>query len=143
MSNKEIIETESNEKIEALAKYLECEVTEIYENGDRFEVGNKEYSVLTDEEANEKAAEYIKDSLWAFNAEFIIDHSKLPYEAVEMVKSYQEKKCESANETIETLIEDMDSFVEDAISADGRGHFMSTYDGEEHEEGEYFIYRTN
>ena len=103
-----------------------------------------DYSVCTDEEAGEAAKEYIKESVWAFNAEFIISHSKLPYEAVEMVQAFQEK-CEDANDTILALIEDFDKFVSDAISADGRGHFLSSYDGEENEEtvnGEtYYIYR--
>jgi hypothetical protein len=42
---------------------------------------------------------------------------------------------------------DIDSLVEDAISADGRGHFLSSYDGDENEEtvnGQtFYIYRTN
>jgi hypothetical protein len=105
------------------------------------------YMVLTDEEADQKAADYIKDSLWAFNADFIIDHSKLPYEALEMVQSFQQEKCEGANETIEALIEDMDGFIEDAIGADGRGHFLSSYDGHENEETvegiTFYIYRLN
>jgi len=117
------------------------------EDEGRFSLGRREFRVLTDEEADKAAEEYIKGSLWAFNADFIIDHSKLPYDAIEMVKGYQESKCEGANDTIEALIEDMDEFVKDAISADGRGHFMSSYDGEENEEtveGEtFYIYRQN
>lgn len=42
---------------------------------------------------------------------------------------------------------DKDALIEDAIRIDGRGHFISGYDGEEHEERvngvTYFIYRTN
>ena len=105
------------------------------------------YIVLTDEEADEMAANYIKESLWAFNADFIIQHSKLPYDAKEMIEGYQREKCESANETIEALIDDIDDFIADAISADGRGHFMSSYDGNENEEtidGQtFYIYRIN
>jgi len=105
------------------------------------------YIVLTDDEANEMASNYIRESLWAFNASFIIDHSKLPYDAIEMVQSYQQTQCEGANETIEALIEDMDEFIDDAISADGRGHFMSSYDGRENEETvngiTFYIYRIN
>lgn len=33
--------------------------------------------------------------------------------------------------------------VADAIRCDGRGHFLSQYDGEEVEAGEFFIYRLN
>lgn len=104
-----------------------------------------EYSVYTDEEADEAVKEYIKESVWAFNASFIINHSSLPYEAREMIEFFQREKCEGANETILALINDFDDFVSDAISADGRGHFLSSYDGEENEEtvnGEtYYIYR--
>jgi hypothetical protein len=42
---------------------------------------------------------------------------------------------------------DEDSFIEDVISTDGRGHTLSTYDGHEHEivfqDEWYYIYRTN
>ncbi len=113
------------------ADFLESECVEVEEiDGDEEKDG---YIVLTNDEAGEKCAEYIKDSLWAFNAGFIIEHSKLPWEAKEMVESFQSDKCEGANDTIEALIDDIDEFIEDAISADGRGHFMNTYDGREEE----------
>ena len=121
-------------KIKELAKFLDVEIDDIEETTwETYEVGNEEYLVLTDEEANDKAKEYIKDSVWAFNAGFIIDNSDLPYEATEMIEAFQRDKCESANETILALINDFDDFVENAISADGRGHFLNHYDGHEHE----------
>src|SRR4051812_27567705 len=46
-------------------------------------------------------------------------------------------KCESNNDVIYNTIKKtcgIDTFVEAAISADGRGHFMSSYDGNENEE---------
>lgn len=113
---------------------------------------NKNYLVLTDDEANDLAADYIKDSVWAFNSDFIIDHTELPYEAKEMIETYQRDKCESANDTILAMIDDIDEFIDNAISADGRGHFISMYDGQENEEvvespdGEkhyFYIYRMN
>ena len=62
-----------------------------------------------------------------------------------MVEGFQSAKYDDANDTILALIDDFDEFVSDAISADGRGRFLSYYDGEENEEvvnGEtYFIYR--
>jgi len=113
--------------------------------GDWYTEIDDNYLVCTDKEADEKAKEYIKESAWAFNADFIVDHSSLPYEAVEMIEHFKSTKCEDANETILALIDDFDDFVSDAISADGRGHFLSTYDGKEYEEnvnGEYYyIYR--
>lgn len=48
------------------------------------------------------------------------------------------------NEHILLLIDDLDDFVEEAIRLDGRGHFLSSYDGAEIElEDGYFAYRIN
>lgn len=127
------------EKLKALAAFLETDT----EDAERFE---KDYLVLTDEEANEKTKEYIKESLWAFNANFILSECGLDLSGTESLKEMQQKVCESANDFILSLIEKtcgLDKFVESAIMADGRGHFLSTYDGEEVEQGEYFIYRLN
>lgn len=56
----------------------------------------------------------------------------------------QGKLCESANSLVKSLIVDLDHFVSDAISADGRGHFLSGYDGVEIElDGDFYAYRTN
>ena len=119
----------------------------VEDNREYMTVDDGEYLILTDEEADEEAEEYIKSSLWAFNASFIIEHSDLPWEAQEMILSYQEDRCEEANETIGALITDMEEFVEDAIGADGRAHFLNTYDDEENEitiNGEtLYIYRIN
>jgi len=102
------------------------------------------YMVLTDDEADEKAEEYILDSAWAFNADFICRHAGLPYEASEMISSYTKEKCEDANDVVLAMI-DIDHFVQDTIRSDGRGHFISYYDGEEHEENVFdewfYIYR--
>lgn len=52
--------------------------------------------------------------------------------------------CESANEIVFLpIIEDFEDFVSDAIDADGRGHFLSTYDGEEVEHEGFYLYRVN
>jgi hypothetical protein len=115
-----------------------------------FEYGNQEFLVLNDSEADEKAEEYIKESLWAFNASFILSQCGLPQALEEAIQALQSKECESCNDTILEMIGSTGSlqdFVSAAISADGRGHFMSSYDGEENEyavNGEYlYIYRIN
>lgn len=131
-----------------LAEFLAIEIEEgedassyIEEIGDNeFEAEGNTYLVLTDEEADEKAKEYILDSLWAFNAEFLSGNTNLP---VEVFTALQDK-CEDANETFRELVDkcgDFDRLVSDAISSDGRGHYMNTYDGHEHVLGDYFIYR--
>lgn len=147
----------SEEKAQALAKFLEVElseITEVPEDEDNAKLPfvteqGYEYMVLTDEEADEKARDYILDSLWAFNADFIISHCKgcafmelWEIEEVEKgLRQIQENICEGGNGLIKALISDIDEFVDDAINADGRGHFMSSYDGEEHEQDDLFIYR--
>jgi len=132
------------EKIRELAKFLEVDTDEIEEtNWNTYEVGNEEYRVLTDEEADEATEIYISETVWAFQPWFIIEHSNLPYEAKEMIESFQRDKCEGANETILALIEDFDEFVKGAISADGRGHFLAGYDFEENKTENFYIYRVN
>lgn len=139
-------------RIHALAKHLNCDVSEISPAlyGDNaYDANGSEYLVLTEDEADELAAERIKESLWAFNAEFISSHTKhgLDDDQIKALKEMQGKLCESANSIVEALIEDLDHFIEDAIRCDGRGHFISSYDGEEYEVGEkvveFYIYQTN
>ncbi len=98
---------------------------------------NESYMILTDEEADEKVKEYIKDSVWAFNSSFLASHSKADEKVFEILA----EQCESSNEAVLSLIDDFDHFVDDAILSDGRGHFLATYDGAEEEYSNYFIYR--
>jgi len=104
-----------------------------------FSANGGEYIVLTDEEADERCADYIRESLWAFNPDFLAAHSCAPSEAFEAIAA--NGKCESNSEIIEEMIDDFDEFVADAIRADGRGHFLAPHDGDEIEAGEFYIYR--
>lgn len=138
----------STDKLTALAQYLECDANELHVSTfdeSVIEHGSAEYLVLTDDEADERCKEQIMQSLWAFNASFIASHSKSAWSdsCVKAFEKMQGKLCEDANPLIEAMIEDMDYFVSDAVSSDGRGHFLSFYDGNENEHGEYFIYRIN
>lgn len=47
------------------------------------------------------------------------------------------------NKAILELIEDIDSFIQDAIISDGRERFIAFYDGMENIQGDFFIYRYN
>ena len=131
-------------RTKALAKHLGCSVDDIEPSGydeDVYEAEGKEFLVLTDELADQRTADYIKDSVWAFRPGFLQEH--LPDGiGLDTIKIIQEK-CEDANPAILGMIKDVDRFIDDAISADGRGHFLSSYDGHEYEEDEYFIYRVN
>ena len=140
--------TAVNPRAVALATCLGIDLSEVSQNNwskDTFEVGRAEYLVLTDDEANERAAEYIKETLWAFNVDFLASHfsADLDADALAALKEMQGTRCESANPLLLALVKDFDHLVEDAIASDGRGRFMSPYNGEELEQGEYFIYRTN
>lgn len=135
---------EIDDRVIALAAYLDIDPKNIeqdYYNDDQFEAESCTYLVVDDEDADLYATNYIMNSLWAFNAEFIIEHTDLPYEAIDMIRDYQSNQYENANDTIFALINDIDKFIKAAISSDGRGHFITSYDGEEIEQGEYYIYR--
>jgi len=136
-----------NERVKALQNHLELndeEANQItLENGEYFHFCDKEYLVLTEDEAEEKAKDYIKQSVWAFNSSFLSSHTGIDEDVFKLLS----EKCESSNDAILSMIKDFDHFVSDAISTDGRGHFISNYDSWEHIEEinntEYFIYRTN
>lgn len=105
-----------------------------------------EYTAGTDEEMTEAVTEEIEQSVWAFVPSFLASETDLPIEAFEALQ----EKYESGNDGVLKLIEKtcgIESFVESAVSADGRGHFLNRYDGEEEKievRGKmYFAYRTD
>ena len=143
-------------KAQALAKFLEISIEDLEIPEDTelpFVVLDTgvEYMVLTEEQADASAREEILNSLWAFNADFIISHCKNYNDmncdefnsAVESLRHAQENCCESANGLVRALIDDMDEFVEDAINSDSRGNFLSSYDGVENEQDGFYIYRVS
>lgn len=148
-------------KINALQKYLlnglyqdepeKVNNINIDEYTNEFEIDGSCFLVLTREEADEKTKEYILETLWAFNAEFILQHTEFYQEStdsedemfIKSLRNMQSEMCESANAIVKALIRDIDEFITDAIDEDGRGHFLATYDGEENYENGYYIYQTN
>ena len=146
----------TNEKIKALKielNDLDIEVNQSKYDKDTFETEQGDFLVLTDKEADERVKESIKDTLWAFNTPFILEHIKgyqntTDYEdrcITKALSKLQEDLCETANPLIEKLIDNLDEFVKDAVDYDGRGHFLASYDGDEREvevDGtKYFIYK--
>lgn len=138
-------------KVLALAEFLGISPDEVEVGSySGYEAEGGEYEVMTNTEADVAAREYIIDSLWAFNPEFLVSHtifSDDPETGVDIIQTLQRDKYEDANPLLVKLVTDMDYLVEDAIGFDGRGHFLATYDGEEGKAeigGDwYFIYRTN
>lgn len=104
-----------------------------------------DYLVLTDEEADELAKEMILDSVWAFKPNFLSSFTGIDEDVFIAIQN--NGKCESNNNAILSMIDDEDGFCREAIQWDGRGHFMSPYDGSENEEDvngiTYYIYRQN
>lgn len=151
----------TNEKLQAVKQFLnlseeEAENLQVSSYDENIiEYYSEEYEVLTDDEADEEAKNSIENSLWAFNADFIIRHCKNydemdSYEynaAIESLKEAQANQCENLNGLVFALIDNISEFIADAICEDGRGHFVSYYDGCENEEEVngtwYYIYRQN
>jgi len=69
----------------------------------------------------------------------LASHSGIDREVFEKLQD----SCETANDAIFKLIKDFNKFVQEAIATDGRGHFLSGYDGNENEQGDFYLYRTN
>lgn len=138
-------------KVNALAKYLGIEASEItrqlcnHYGMTSLEADGCEYAIATDSEADKAARESMEQSIWAFNASFILEACCLPLELEDGLKAWQEKECEGCNDALLRMVNKQagNSFFEDAISQDGRGHFMSSYDGEENEQDGYYIYQLN
>ena len=107
-----------------------------------------EYIVCTDETADVGCKDYILSNVWAFRDTFLAEETGLP---VEVFSCLQEKMGEDSNETIHTLVKATcgeASLVDAAVSADGRRHFLATYDGDEQtfttKSGKtLFVYRCN
>lgn len=141
---------EDHDKVRALCSHLNCEPSELsLERNEHygltvFSQGNAEYAIGTDAEADKAARESIGQTVWAFNASFILSECNLPSELEDGLRAWQEKECEGCNDDLLRMVNRLagDSFFTDAIAEDGRGHFMSSYDGEEKEEkiGDTYLY---
>ena len=136
MKQVKTVDKTEQEKIEALAKHLDCSIDEAVNSMD-------DYLVYTDDEADEAVYDYIKESVCFFRSDFISAHCNVDIEVIVKLQELHE----NGNEAIRSLIKDFDHFVSDAICADGRGHFIASYDHEENEQtingNVYYIYRSN
>lgn len=129
-----------NARMKALANFLGANGVSYNESTGIFNTCDKEYYVFTDDEANKRVEEYIKETLWAFNPKFIHDMTNIDERMIRVIVN----ECENSNEVIEKLIIatcGIDRFIQKAVECDGRGHFINTWDGEENEEDGYLIYR--
>lgn len=134
--NLNVIDLDEEAKIEAIARHFGVDPSDIDTSSfdhyglTVYNVDGAEYAIGTDDEADAAVADYIKDSAWSFNADFLAQQTDLPEEVYRAMQD----KCEGSNDAVSKLIEKtcgFDDFVKEAIRYDGRGHFLSGYDGEE------------
>ena len=130
------------ETLKAISDYFVAEKVEF--RGGMVHVDEMVYDIYTDEEAQELAKDSIEESLWAFSPWFLARMTDID----EVVFNALRNLDDNANEAVLALVENscgLNDFVEEAIATDGRGHFINSYDGEEHEievGGEtFFLYR--
>lgn len=140
----------------ALAAHIGCDWSELepmrfdHYGLDSFQVGKEEWAIGSDDDVDDAVCSSIKDSLWAFRASFILEACGLPFELEEAFHAWQEKGCEGCNNALYRLIcktGDFADFVIEAVRCDGRGHFLSSYDGEEVQldtpVGRFYAFRIN
>ena len=123
-------------QVKAICKLYDLKPTEIdFDN----------YLILTDDEADESVAEHIQDSLWAFKPSFLASVTGVDESVFQAIQT--NNKCEDNNYAIRAIVVStcgLDELIEEAVKWDGRGHFLSLYDGEENElPGGLYIYRIN
>lgn len=118
---------------EEVVETIDADSTDEY-----FTVGGQEWIALTEDEAYERARNYIEETLGYFNTEFLSNLTNLP----EIVFENLPDEHEAVKAIVDATC-GMDKFVSDAIREDGRGSFLSTYDGEEYEADDLLLYRTN
>lgn len=93
----------------------------------------EEYAIALDDCVAFAACEtYIEESLFAFTPSFMAGMTNIPIEIFEALS--KTSLCESLNPAYMACIEQtcgFVDFVDAAIRADGRGHFLGIFDGEE------------
>lgn len=144
---------DSDRRRNALAVYLDIDADQITARDyDDCLFGDSdfdhEYLVLTEEEATQRAIAAARESLWAFQGAFWGRYTNLSPDAVKALDKAQGTLCEDFGSVLEAIVGDrLDEMLKDAVNADGRGHFLAGYDGEEGEidyDGEtLYVYRVN
>lgn len=115
-----------------------------------FDAFGNEYRVLDDSEADSAVLESTRESVWAFNASFLADYMPEGIDADE-INAIRGDRCEDANAAMLALIaagpSDLETLARSYADADGRGHALAHYDGEEseveHAGRTWYVYRVN
>jgi hypothetical protein len=92
--------------------------------------GTGEYLVCSDGMADEQVKDKILSSMWTFSPDFLSKATGIEKTVFRALSNLNEK----SNDAITALVRStcgIDSLVEQAISSDGRGQYLASYDGEE------------
>lgn len=107
-----------------------------YEDSD----GCEWYFAPDSETAESAAREEARRSLWAFSLDFVryaLPEGLREGRAFESLKRSQGELCEDFGPVLEGLLgRKLEDVLSDALRADGAGHFLSQYDGEEVEDSD-------
>jgi hypothetical protein len=138
-------------RLVALKRHLECDYADLSDDGENRYTGpgRADYLVLTDEEADERTLESLRETVWAFRADFLgryvpaLRNSR----AAKAWEKVVGDLCEDANDLVLALLGDRaDEALGDAMSEDGRGHTLASYDGQQEEQDvggvTFYVYRT-
>lgn len=105
------------------------------------EIDGDSYLVASNEDkADTAVAKYIRGSLCYFSPTFLYDMTGLPLEVFEALANCDFSDHEAYFRLIQATC-GIEDFIETAIDCDGRGHFLSSYDGKEREIDGYFLYK--
>lgn len=137
------MKTHLEEKAAAVKEYFGTDFTYLGENKIRLVPTGEEYLVLTENERQDELKERIRQSLYTFSSNFlsyVTDIDESIFEAI-----HSNGKGAANNEPFLYLVEGtcgLDYLIEEAVEWDGAGHFLSSYDGVEHElENNVYAYR--
>jgi hypothetical protein len=138
-------------RLVALKRHLECDYADLSDDGENRYTGpgRADYLVLTDEEADERTLESLRETAWAFRSSFLSRYvpALRNSRAAKAWEKVVGDLCEDANDLVLALLGDRaDEAMGDAMSEDGRGHTLASYDGEQNEQDvggvTFYVYRT-
>lgn len=117
--------------VEEVSNVENIEFDEIEVDGNIITIEGDEYIILDEDEIKERMDQHIQKTASYFNHDFLANMTDLPEEVFQ--------RLIDKNEAVYKLIEKtcgIEEFIEECLSADGAGHFLNSYDGNEYELGE-------
>lgn len=120
----DILQSDAEEALESM----------IITPGQEFPMFDGQWLVLDEDEALERATEDIKRSVGYFKTWFLSQYTEASEELLNFLTQHEKHNL------VEEILKldpnfSWERFVEDAVSEDGYGHFLNTYDGKTRELG--------